>query len=75
MRAVSVEDAVAMIPNGSSIMVGGFMGIGTPERLVDELVRQNKGDLSSIATMLGSPAKASGGCSSGVGRARRLPVT
>jgi acetate CoA/acetoacetate CoA-transferase alpha subunit len=38
MRAVSVEEAVAMIPAGASVMVGGFMGVGTPERLLDEVV-------------------------------------
>ena len=27
MKAVSVEEAVAMIPNGASVMVGGFMGV------------------------------------------------
>ena len=42
MKPVSAEEAVAMIPNGASIMVGGFMGVGTPERLLDELVRQKK---------------------------------
>ena len=35
MKAVSAEEAVAMIPNGASIMVGGFMGVGTPVRLLD----------------------------------------
>ena len=35
MQSVSVEEAVAMIPNGASILVGGFMGVGTPERLLD----------------------------------------
>jgi acetate CoA/acetoacetate CoA-transferase alpha subunit len=30
-------------------MIGGFMGVGTPERLVDEMVRQNKRDLTVIA--------------------------
>jgi acetate CoA/acetoacetate CoA-transferase alpha subunit len=30
-------------------MIGGFMGVGTPERLVDELVRQKKRDLTIIA--------------------------
>jgi acetate CoA/acetoacetate CoA-transferase alpha subunit len=48
MKAVSIEEAVAMIPNGASIMVGGFMGVGTPERLLDELVRQRKSELSII---------------------------
>jgi acetate CoA/acetoacetate CoA-transferase alpha subunit len=40
MKTISVEDAVALIPNGSSLMIGGFMGVGTPERIVEELVRQ-----------------------------------
>ena len=35
MKTVSVEDAIAMIPDGASVMVGGFMGVGTPERLVE----------------------------------------
>jgi acetate CoA/acetoacetate CoA-transferase alpha subunit len=49
MKTVSLQDAVAMIPNGASLMIGGFMGVGTPERLVDELVRQGKRDLTVIA--------------------------
>jgi len=49
MKSVSVEEAVAMIPNGASVMVGGFMGVGTPERLIDELVRQRKSELTIIA--------------------------
>jgi acetate CoA/acetoacetate CoA-transferase alpha subunit len=49
MRAVSVEEAVAMIPAGASVMVGGFMGVGTPERLLDEVVRQQKDGLSLIS--------------------------
>jgi acetate CoA/acetoacetate CoA-transferase alpha subunit len=49
MRVVSAEEAVAMIPDGASIMVGGFMGVGTPERLLDELVRQKKSGLSLIS--------------------------
>lgn len=60
MRAVSVEEAVAMIPAGASIMVGGFMGVGTPERLLDEIVRQKKGDLTVISNDAATPGKGVG---------------
>jgi len=60
MRAVSVEEAVAMIPPGASIMVGGFMGVGTPERLLDEVVRQRKNDLSVISNDAAVPGKGVG---------------
>jgi acetate CoA/acetoacetate CoA-transferase alpha subunit len=49
MKSVSAEEAIAKIPNGSRIMVGGFMGVGTPERLLDELVRQRKSELTLIS--------------------------
>jgi len=29
-------------------MIGGFMGVGTPERLVDELLQQGKRELTVI---------------------------
>ncbi len=60
MKAVSVEQAVAMIPDGASVMIGGFMGTGTPERLVDELVRQRKSGLSIIANDAAIPGKGIG---------------
>ena len=60
MRAVSVEEAVAMIPAGASIMVGGFMCVGTPERLLDEMVRQRKNGLSVICNDAGVPGKGVG---------------
>ena len=60
MKAVSAEEAVAMIPNGASIMVGGFMGVGTPERLLDELVRQKRTGLSLISNDAAVPGKGVG---------------
>jgi acetate CoA/acetoacetate CoA-transferase alpha subunit len=48
MQTITLEDAVARIPDGASLMVGGFMGVGTPECVVDELVRQGKRDLTVI---------------------------
>ena len=49
MQTKKLESAVEHIPNGASLMIGGFMGVGTPERLVDELVRQGKKELTVIA--------------------------
>src|SRR4029450_11218202 len=60
MESVSAEEAVALIPNGASIMVGGFMGVGTPERLLDELVRQKKSSLSLISNDAATPGKGVG---------------
>jgi acetate CoA/acetoacetate CoA-transferase alpha subunit len=60
MKVISVEEAVAMIPTGASIMVGGFMGVGTSERLLDEVVRQKKTGLSLICNDAAMPGKGVG---------------
>jgi acetate CoA/acetoacetate CoA-transferase alpha subunit len=60
MKPVSAEEAVAMIPNGATVMVGGFMGVGTPERLLDELVRQRKSQLAIIANDAAVPGRGLG---------------
>jgi acetate CoA/acetoacetate CoA-transferase alpha subunit len=60
MQTVSLEQAVAMIPDGASLMIGGFMAVGTPERVVDEIVRQNKRNLTVIANDTASPGRGIG---------------
>ena len=60
MIAVSVEDAVGMIPDGARLMIGGFMGVGTSERLIDELLRQGKRDLVVIANDTAMPGRGIG---------------
>jgi acetate CoA/acetoacetate CoA-transferase alpha subunit len=60
MKTLSVKDAVAMIPEGASLMVGGFMGVGTPERIIDELVRQGKRNLTVIANDTAVPGRGVG---------------
>jgi acetate CoA/acetoacetate CoA-transferase alpha subunit len=48
MQCVALEKAAALIPDGATVMVGGFMGIGTPAHLIDELVRQGRRGLTII---------------------------
>ena len=60
MQAISVEEAIDMIPQGASLMIGGFMGVGTPERLIDELVRQGKRNLVVIANDAATPGRGIG---------------
>jgi acetate CoA/acetoacetate CoA-transferase alpha subunit len=60
MQAISVAEAIDMIPHGASLMIGGFMGVGTPERLIDELVRQGKRNLIVIANDAATPGRGIG---------------
>lgn len=55
MKTVALRQAVEMIPDGATVMVGGFMGVGTPERVVDEIVRQGKRGLTIIANDTATP--------------------
>jgi acetate CoA/acetoacetate CoA-transferase alpha subunit len=60
MKTVSLEHCVTMIPDGASLMIGGFMAVGTPERLIDELVRQNRRNLTIIANDTAAPGRGIG---------------
>ena len=60
MRTLPLDQSVAMIPDGASLMIGGFMAVGTPERVIDEIVRQNKRDLTVIANDTAAPGKGIG---------------
>ena len=54
-KLISLEEAVACIPDGASLLIGGFMAVGGPNRLVDELIRQGKRDLTVIANDTARP--------------------
>jgi len=60
MQTVSVEQSVAMIPDGATLMIGGFMAVGTPERVIDEIVRQKKRDLTLITNDTAVPGRGVG---------------
>ena len=60
MRTLALDQSVAMIPDGASLMIGGFMAVGTPERVIDEIVRQKKRDLTVIANDTAAPGRGIG---------------
>jgi acetate CoA/acetoacetate CoA-transferase alpha subunit len=55
IKTISLARAVEQIPDGSSLMIGGFMGIGSPHRLIAELVRQQRKNLTIIANDTARP--------------------
>ena len=47
-RIVSAKEAVSRIKDGATVMVGGFLSCGTPDKLIDALVEQKSKDLTMI---------------------------
>lgn len=48
-KIVSAKEAISQIKDGATIMVGGFLSCGTPDKLIDELVAQNVQKLTMIS--------------------------
>lgn len=59
-KIISIESAVSLINDGDTIMVGGFMANGTPEKIIDALVKSNKKNLTLICNDSGLPDKGVG---------------
>ena len=76
MQTISPQQSVAMIPDGAVLMIGGFLPACTPVRVIDEIVRQNKRDLTVIANDTATPGrKGSASWSRQSCCARRLSAT
>jgi acetate CoA/acetoacetate CoA-transferase alpha subunit len=54
-KVISPTEAVEKIPDGASVMIGGFMGVGSPHRIIAEIVRQGRKDLTVICNDAGRP--------------------
>ncbi|EOZ3810127.1 acetate CoA-transferase subunit alpha [Citrobacter youngae] len=48
-KLITLQDAASLFRDGMTIMVGGFMGVGTPPRLVEALLESGVRDLTLIA--------------------------
>ncbi|ATR92660.1 CoA transferase subunit A [Porphyromonas gingivalis] len=59
-KAISAEKLSALFKDGMTIMVGGFLANGTPERIIDELVKSGVKDLTLIANDTSYPDRGCG---------------
>ena len=56
----SISECVDLIKTGSTLMVGGFMGIGAPETMIDALVKAGTNGLHLISTDTATEVKGIG---------------
>lgn len=54
-KVMSVEKAIEQIGDGSTIMIGGFGGHGSPHYVIEELVKKNTQNLTLICNDTGKP--------------------
>lgn len=59
-KVVTLEKAVEIIEDGMTIMIGGFMSNGTPEILIDEIIKKGIKNLTIIANDSGVPGSGIG---------------
>jgi acetate CoA/acetoacetate CoA-transferase alpha subunit len=58
--AMKPEAAAELIGEGASLMIGGFMAVGTPERMIDAIVARGIKNLTVIANDTAMPGKGIG---------------
>ncbi|EOL49252.1 3-oxoacid CoA-transferase, A subunit [Enterococcus phoeniculicola] len=59
-KVIGIQQAVDLVKDGDTVMVGGFMTNGTPELLIDALVKKGIKDLTLICNDAGLPGKGVG---------------
>lgn len=54
-RAITATEAAELIPDGASVLFGGFMAVGSPERIIDALVARGARGLTIIGNDTARP--------------------
>ena len=47
-KTIDIQKAVDMIKDGDTIMIGGFLAVGAPLKLIDAMVKKGLKDLTLI---------------------------
>jgi acetate CoA/acetoacetate CoA-transferase alpha subunit len=59
-KVTTASNALASLTHGMTIMIGGFLCVGTPEGLVDEVLAKGSKDLTVIGNDTGFPERGIG---------------
>ena len=59
-KKTTVKDALKPLKDGMTVMIGGFLGVGTPESLIDGIIEAGIKDLTLIANDTSFPGKGIG---------------
>jgi acetate CoA/acetoacetate CoA-transferase alpha subunit len=54
-KITKLADAIAMVPDGATLMIGGFLGVGSPHRLLQGLASAGRTGLTVITNDTGRP--------------------
>ena len=52
-KFISLDDAINLVRDGDTVMIGGFLAVGTPDLLIDALIAKGTKDLTLICNDTG----------------------
>src|SRR3974377_1054096 len=58
--AIPAETAAELIPDGAVCLIGGFMAVGSPHRLIDAMGRRGAKNLTVVGHATAMPRKSMG---------------
>ena len=59
-KQITIDQAVEMIKDGQTVMIGGFLAVGSANRIIEAMVKAGKKDLTIICNDTASPEIGSG---------------
>ncbi len=59
-KIITLEESMEYIKDGMTVMIGGFMGVGTPEHIIDAMLKKDIKDLTIIANDTAFPDRGIG---------------
>ena len=59
-KQITIDQAVEMIKDGMTVMIGGFLAAGSANRIIEALAKAGRKDLTVICNDTSYPEKGSG---------------